>query len=170
MEKPDIRDMTICLWFDSQAEEAAKFYTSVFKDSEIGRISRYDKEGFEYHGKPEGSVMTVDFRLKRMHFIALNGGPIFRFNEAVSIMVYCETQEEIDHYWNRLTEGGEESQCGWLKDRYGLSWQIVPGFLPEYLTDTDFAKRTRVEREIFKMKKLDINKLKEAYTGQLVTH
>ena len=120
------QEMTICLWYDSEAEEAAKFYTSIFKDSEIGEISRFGKEGFEHHGKPEGTAMTVSFKLNKMNFIALNGGPMFKFNEAISVMIHCDTQDEIDHYWFSLTEGGEEGPCGWLKDKYGVSWQIVP--------------------------------------------
>ncbi len=159
------QEMTICLWFDVQAEEAANFYTSVFYDSGIGHISRFGKEGFEFHGKPEGTVMTVEFRLNQMKFIALNGGPQFRFNESISIMVYCETQEEIDHYWSKLTEEGEESQCGWLKDKFGLSWQIVPAILPSYLTDKDITKKSRVEKSLLQMKKLEIKELKKAYDG-----
>jgi predicted 3-demethylubiquinone-9 3-methyltransferase (glyoxalase superfamily) len=169
MAQTSKHEMAICLWFDNQAEEAARFYASIFHDSEIGRINTYGKEGFEFHQKPEGSVMTVEFRLNKMHFLALNGGPIFNFNEAVSIMVNCDNQEEIDHYWNKLTEGGEESQCGWLKDKYGVSWQIVPRLLTEYMTDHDSARRSRVERAFFKMRKLIINDLSEAYHGVEVT-
>ena len=157
--------MSICLWYNDQAEEAATFYTSIFQDSEIGQISRFGKEGFEYHGKAEGTTMTVDFRLNQMKFIALNGGPKFRFNEAASIVVYCDTQEEIDSYWAKLTEGGEEGPCGWLKDKFGVSWQITPAILPGYLTVKDMAKRSRVERAAFQMKKFDIEKLKNAYAG-----
>ena len=157
--------MAICLWYNDQAEEAATFYTSIFQDSEIGQISRFGKEGFEYHGKAEGTAMTVDFRLNQMKFIALNGGPKFRFNEAASIVVYCDTQEEIDSYWTKLTEGGEEGPCGWLKDKFGVSWQITPAILPGYLTVKDMAKRSRVERAAFQMKKFDIEKLKNAYAG-----
>ena len=157
--------MAICLWYNDQAEEAATFYTSIFQNSEIGQISRFGKEGFEYHGKAEGTAMTVDFRLNQMKFIALNGGPKFRFNEAASIVVYCDTQEEIDSYWTKLTEGGEEGPCGWLKDKFGVSWQITPAILPGYLTVKDMAKRSRVERAAFQMKKFDIEKLKNAYAG-----
>lgn len=155
--------MNICLWYDDHAEEAANFYTSIFQDAEIGPISRFGKEGFEHHGKPEGTAMTVDFRLNQMKFIALNGGPKFTFNEAVSIVVYCDTQEEIDHYWTKLTEGGEEGPCGWLKDKYGVSWQITPTILPGYLIDKDIIKRSRVEQVAFQMTKFDIEKLKNAY-------
>jgi len=160
------QEMNICLWFDDRAEEAAQFYTSVFSDSAIGAISRFGKEGFEYHGKPEGTVMTVDFRLNQMKFIALNGGPIFKFNEAISIVIYCDTQEEIDHYWNRLTEEGEESQCGWLKDKFGVSWQVNPTILQDYLTDADLQKRARVSKVVFQMKKFNIEKIQQAYDGK----
>jgi predicted 3-demethylubiquinone-9 3-methyltransferase (glyoxalase superfamily) len=160
------QEMNICLWYDDQAEEAANFYTSIFSDAEIGQISRFGKEGFEYHGKPEGTAMTVDFRLNQMKFIALNGGPKFTFNEAVSIVVYCDTQEEIDHYWTKLADAGEEGPCGWLKDKYGVSWQITPAILPGYLTDKDLLKRSRVEQVAFKMKKFDIGKLQQAYDGK----
>jgi predicted 3-demethylubiquinone-9 3-methyltransferase (glyoxalase superfamily) len=159
------QEMAICLWYDDQAEEAARFYTSIFRDAEIGRITRYGKEGFEFHGKPEGTAMTVDFRLNGMKFVALNGGPQFKFNEAVSIMVHCDTQEEIDHYWSGLTEGGEEGPCGWLRDRFGVSWQIVPSMLPKYLTDGDGMQVARVRQAIFQMKKLDISRLREAFEG-----
>src|SRR5512133_1766312 len=128
-------EMAICLWFDDQAEEAAHFYTSIFKDSEIGHIEKYGKEGYEFHHKPEGSLLAIEFRLNDMKFMALNGGPIFKFNESVSVMVFCDTQEEIDNYWSKLTEGGEESMCGWLKDKYGVSWQVVPAILPQLLAD-----------------------------------
>ena len=160
------QEMNICLWYNDQAEEAAEFYTSIFQDSEIGQVSRFGTEGFEYHGKPEGTAMTVDFRLNQMKFIALNGGPKFKFNEAVSIVVYCDTQEEIDHYWTKLTEGGEEGPCGWLKDKFGVSWQITPTILPGYLAGKDMVKRSRVEQVTFQMKKFDIEKLKKAYDGK----
>ena len=160
------QDMTICLWFDDQADEAANHYTSIFKDAEIGQISRFGKEGFEFHGKPEGTVMTVDFRLNQMKFVALNGGPQFKFNESVSIMIYCDTQEEIDHYWTKLTEEGEEGPCGWLKDKFGVSWQVIPTILPDYLTDKDIQKRNRVSNAMFQMTKFDIEKLKQAYEGK----
>lgn len=163
------QEMAICLWFDDQAEEAARFYTSIFPDSEIGRITRYGKEGFEIHGKPEGSVLTVEFRLNQMRFVALNGGPQFTFDEAISIMVQCDTQEEIDHYWDALTDGGEEGPCGWLKDRFGVSWQIVPTIVPKYLTEGDAAQAARVQQAIFQMKKLDIARLKEAFEGSSTT-
>lgn len=119
-----IHKITTCLWFDNQAEEAAIFYTSIFRNSKIEKISYYGKEGFEFHGREEGSVMTVSFTIDDQPFTALNGGPVFKFNESVSLQVFCSTQDEIDYYWDRLTEDGEEGQCGWLKDKYGLSWQV----------------------------------------------
>ena len=124
-----------CLWFDAQGEEAAKFYTSIFKDSKIGDVTRYGKEGYEIHGREEGTVMTVEFEIEGQKFLALNGGPIFKFNEAISFQVYCETQEEVDYHWEKLSEGGDEKaqQCGWLKDKYGVSWQIVPTILMKML-------------------------------------
>jgi predicted 3-demethylubiquinone-9 3-methyltransferase (glyoxalase superfamily) len=152
--------MSICLWFDDQAENAAKFYTSIFKNSGIGSISRYGKEGFEIHGKPAGSVLTVQFKLGDMEFMALNGGPIFKFNESVSIVVTCDIQEEIDHYWNKLTASGQESQCGWLKDKYGLSWQIVPSILAKLMSEP--GRADRVMKALLAMKKFDIEKLKNA--------
>jgi predicted 3-demethylubiquinone-9 3-methyltransferase (glyoxalase superfamily) len=152
--------MTICLWFDDQAEEAAKFYTSIFKNSEIGKISRYGKEGFEVHRKPEGSVLVVSFRLNELDFMALNGGPQFKFNESISIVVNCDTQDEIDHFWNKLTEGGREDQCGWLKDKYGVSWQIVPSILGKLMTNPE--KAGKVMKAFLPMKKLEIEKLIQA--------
>ena len=160
-----MRRITPCLWFDSQAEEAARFYTSVFKNSKIGRISRYGKEGFEVHGKPEGAVLTVEFEIDGQAFTALNGGPMFKFNEAVSFQVHCETQAEVDHFWDKLSAGGDEKaqQCGWLKDKYGVSWQIVPDALMRMLQDKDAAKSGRVMKAMLQMKKLDIKKLEQAY-------
>ena len=151
---------TLCLWFDNQAEEAAKFYTSLFKNSKIESTSRYGKEGFEIHGQPEGTAMTVSFTINGQSFTALNGGPVFTFNEAVSLQIFCDTQEEIDYYWSKLSKGGEESQCGWLKDRYGLSWQVIPSILPELMTDPE--RSGRVTEAFMKMKKFDIEKLKRA--------
>ena len=152
--------ITPCLWFDNQAEEAALFYTSIFKDSSIESISRYRNEGKEHHKQDEGTVMTVSFRINGQLYTALNGGPIFKFNEAISFQVYCDTQKEIDHYWEALTDGGEESQCGWLKDKFGLSWQIVPTILSELMSNPE--KAGRVTSAFMKMKKLDIEKLKQA--------
>lgn len=152
--------ITPCLWFDNQAEEAANFYTSVFVDSKIERISYYGKEGFEIHGQKEGTVLTVVFHINGQTFTALNGGPEFRFNEAVSFQVFCETQEEIDYYWSNLTDGGEEGQCGWLKDKFGVSWQIVPSILPALLCDP--SKAGSVMKAFMQMKKFDIEKIRHA--------
>jgi predicted 3-demethylubiquinone-9 3-methyltransferase (glyoxalase superfamily) len=154
-----------CLWFDTHAEEAAKFYVSVFKNSSIGKISRYGKEGYEVHGKKAGTVMTVEFEIEGQRFVALNGGPHFKFNEAVSFQVFCETQAEIDYFWNKFTEEGEEGPCGWLKDKFGLSWQIVPKTLPQFLMDENVEKAQRVMKAMLKMRKLDISALKQAHTA-----
>jgi predicted 3-demethylubiquinone-9 3-methyltransferase (glyoxalase superfamily) len=153
-----------CLWFDTQAEEAVNTYVSIFKNSRIGRISRYGKEGYEIHGKEAGSVMTVEFEIEGQRFLALNGGPQFEFNEAVSFQVHCETQEEVDYFWGRLTQQGEEGPCGWLKDKYGVSWQIVPSVLLEMLMDPE--KSQRVTKVFLQMKKFDIKELQQAYEGQ----
>jgi predicted 3-demethylubiquinone-9 3-methyltransferase (glyoxalase superfamily) len=160
-------DMTICLWYDDEAETAATYYTSIFNDSKLGRITRYGKEGFEFHHKDEGTVMTVEFTLNGMNFLALNGGPIFKFTEAMSVVVYCDTQAEIDYYWENLTKGGEEGPCGWLKDKFGVSWQIVPTILPTYLADEDSTKSQRVTAAYLQMQKFDITTLKNAYQGNL---
>jgi predicted 3-demethylubiquinone-9 3-methyltransferase (glyoxalase superfamily) len=154
-----------CLWFDNQAEEAAGFYTSIFPNSRIGRITRYGREGHEIHGRPEGSVMTVEFELDGRPFTALNGGPLFKFNEALSFQVYCESQDEVDRYWDKLSESGDPKaqQCGWLRDRYGLSWQIVPTALIAMLQDRDIAKTERVMKAVLQMIKIDIDKLKQAF-------
>lgn len=155
-----------CLWFDDQAEEAAKLYVSIFKDAGIDAVSRYGKEGFEIHGRPEGSVMTVAFHLDGHHFTALNGGPEFKFTEAISLQVYCDDQAEVDYYWTRLIAGGGSGgPCGWLKDRFGLSWQVTPRVLPEMLMDSDKAKAERVTKAFLQMKKFDISALKRAYEG-----
>jgi len=151
--------ITPCLWFDNQAEEAALFYASIFTNSTITAISRYGKEGFEFHKQAEGTAMTVVFQINGQTFTALNGGPIFRFNEAVSFQVFCDSQEEIDHYWDSLTDGGEEGQCGWLKDKYGLSWQIIPSILPSLMTNPE--KAGKVTNAFMQMKKLNIAKLME---------
>ena len=157
--------ITPCLWFDTQAEEAASFYVSIFGNSRIGKISRYGKEGFEIHGKKAGTVMTAEFEIEGQKFIALNGGPHFKFNEAVSFQVFCETQAEIDHLWRKLSEGGAESRCGWLKDKFGLSWQIVPRALPQLLTDENAEKAQRVMKAMLQMGKLDIAALKQAHAA-----
>ena len=155
--------ITPFLWFDDKAEEAAKFYTSIFKDSKIGNITRYDEEAAGPTGRPAGSVMTVDFQLAGKEFVALNGGPMFKFTEAISFVVNCENQEEVDYFWSKLSAGGEESRCGWLKDKFGLSWQVVPTVLIEMLTDKDTAKAKRVMHAMLQMDKIDIAVLKKAY-------
>ena len=162
-----LQKITPCLWFDNQAEEAARFYVSLFKNSAIGSITRYGKEGFEVHGRRAGSVMTVSFRLEGQEFTALNGGPRFQFTEAISIAVSCETQAEVDHYWDGLREGGNEraQQCGWLKDKYGVSWQIVPAALFEMIADADSERSGRVMRAMLQMKRLDLAALRHAYDG-----
>jgi predicted 3-demethylubiquinone-9 3-methyltransferase (glyoxalase superfamily) len=164
---PRIHRITPCLWFDDQAQEAAEFYTSIFKNSRIGHISRYGEAGREVHGKAPGTVLTVAFELDGQSFTTLNGGPIFKFNEAVSLQVNCETQEEVDYYWRRLSEGGDEGaqQCGWLKDKYGVSWQVVPTILAELIADPDPEKSGRAMTAMLQMKKLDIAKLKRAFAG-----
>jgi predicted 3-demethylubiquinone-9 3-methyltransferase (glyoxalase superfamily) len=157
--------ITPCLWFDTQAEEAANAYVSIFNNSRIVRISRYGKEGYEIHRKAAGSVMTVEFEIEGQKFVALNGGPQFKFNEAVSFQVHCETQEEVDYFWSKLTEQGQEGPCGWLKDKYGLSWQIVPSVLSKMLMDPDPEKSQRVTKAFLQMKKFDIEELERAYKG-----
>ena len=159
--------ITACLWFDNQAEEAVQFYTSIFKNSRIGRITRYGKEGYEIHGKPEGTVMTVEFEIDGQPFTALNGGPVFTFNEAISFQVNCETQEEVDYYWEKLSKGGNEKaqQCGWLKDKYGVSWQIIPKILSELVGDPDSEKSQKAMKAMLQMKKIDIETIKRAYEG-----
>lgn len=155
------------LWFDRQAEDAAKFYTSIFKNSVIGKISRYGKEGFEQHGMPEGTVMVVEFQLEGQKFTGLNGGPHFKFSEAISFIVNCESQEEVDYYWGKLSEDGDPKaqMCGWLKDKFGLSWQIIPVILGELISRPDAAKAGRVMNAMLKMKKIDIKGLEDAYAG-----
>ncbi len=156
-----------CLWFDTQAEEAARFYTSLFPGSTLGNITHYPNAGQEIHGRPAGSVLTVEFQVLGHAFIALNGGPLFQFNESVSMMVECADQAELDDYWDRLTAGGDPAaqQCGWLKDRYGLSWQVVPVGLNEMLSDPDPAKVERVFAAIMPMTRLDVAALQRAYAG-----
>ena len=159
------RKISPCLWFDTQAEPAARFYTSIFDNSRIKRTVRYGKAGHETHGREAGSVMTVEFEIEGQTFVALNGGPRFAFNEAVSFQVMCETQDEIDYFWSRLTDGGRESQCGWLKDKFGLSWQIVPAVLPQMMADADSAKKERAMEALMKMKKFDLETLRRACAG-----
>ena len=158
--------ITPCLWFDSQAEEAAKFYTSIFKNSKIEGMTHYDEESSKAAGRPKGSVLTVDFQLEGQSFMALNGGPVFKFTEAVSFVINCENQEEIDYFWEKLTAGGREVECGWLKDKFGLSWQVVPTVMIEMLKDQDAQKSQRAMAAMLKMKKLDIPALERAYQGK----
>jgi predicted 3-demethylubiquinone-9 3-methyltransferase (glyoxalase superfamily) len=160
-----MQTITPGLWFDRNAEEAATFYTSIFKNSKIGSISRYGEAGFEIHQMPAGTVLTIEFELNGQKFTALNGGPVFKFNEAVSFQVHCETQEEVDYYWEKLGAGGDPNaqQCGWLKDKFGLSWQIVPTVLVKLLRDKDAAKAARVMNAMLQMKKIDIKRLQQAY-------
>ncbi|MFF9814800.1 VOC family protein [Streptomyces sp. NPDC014006] len=154
---------TTCLWFDGQAEEAAHYYVSVFKDSSIGRIGRYTEAG----PGPAGSVIAVDFTANGQKFVALNGGPQFTFSEAISFQIYCDSQEEVDHYWTKLTEnGGEPGPCGWLKDRYGVSWQVIPNGLTDMISDPDQEKAARTMRAMMAMGKLDKAALERAYAGQ----
>jgi predicted 3-demethylubiquinone-9 3-methyltransferase (glyoxalase superfamily) len=160
-----------CLWFDSQAEEAAAFYVSVFKNSKITSVARYTKAGQETHKRRPGSVMTVAFELDGQPFTALNGGPQFQFNEAVSFQVNCRDQEEIDYYWAKLSKGGDPKaqQCGWLKDKYGLSWQVFPTILPELLKDHESPTAARAMEAMLRMKKIDIRELERAVAGDKVT-
>jgi predicted 3-demethylubiquinone-9 3-methyltransferase (glyoxalase superfamily) len=160
-----MQKITPFLWFDDQAEEAVRFYTSIFDNSKIGTITHYGAGGANVSGRPAGSVMTVDFQMAGQEFIALNGGPHFKFTEAVSFAVKCETQEEVDYYWEKLSAGGEESQCGWLKDKYGLSWQIVPTVVSRFFSDKDPKRSERIMRAILQMKKIDIAALQRAYEG-----
>ena len=153
-----------CLWFDDQAEAAVNFYVALFKNSKITNVARYDEAGAKASGRPVGTVMTMTFQLDGQEFMALNGGPIFKFTEATSFIVNCESQSEVDSLWDALTaHGGEESQCGWLKDRFGLSWQIVPTALGELMSDPDPAKAQRVMQAMLQMKKIDIAKLRQAH-------
>jgi predicted 3-demethylubiquinone-9 3-methyltransferase (glyoxalase superfamily) len=161
-----MKKITPCLWFDNQAEEAVYFYISIFKKSKILSIARYGEEGAKVSGKPEGTVMTVAFQLEGQEFLALNGGPQFKFTEAISFIVNCKTQKEIDEFWKKLSEGGEEGPCGWLKDKYGMSWQIVPTVLGEMLQDKDPRKSEKVMKAMLQMKKLDIKGLKQAFKQQ----
>jgi predicted 3-demethylubiquinone-9 3-methyltransferase (glyoxalase superfamily) len=154
-----MQTITPCLWFDDQAEEAARFYTSIFKNSKIGEVTHYG----EGAPRPKGSVLTVRFHLDGQEFLALNGGPDFKFTEAVSFIVNCETQEDVDRMWEQLSAGGEKVQCGWLKDKYGMSWQIVPTVLAKMMSDPDPARAARVMQAVMRMKKLDIKELEEAY-------
>src|SRR5437016_13133778 len=168
-KETSMQKITPFLWFDAQAEEAVEFYTSIFKNSKIGRILRYGEEAAKVSesGQPVGSVLSIEFELEGQKFVALNGGPQFKFNESVSFVVNCETQEEVDYFWEKLTaDGGEESQCGWLKDRFGLSWQVTPTVLIDMLHDKDAAKAERVMKAMLQMQKIDIGKLRDACAGK----
>lgn len=162
-----LQKISPCLWFDHQAEDAARFYTAIFRNSRIVNITHYGEAGHEIHGRPAGSVLTVAFELDGQAFTALNGGPIFQFNEAISLQVFCEDQAEIDYFWEKLSEGGDKNaqQCGWLKDKFGLSWQVVPIGVSEMLSSGDYEKSERVMTALLQMKKLDIAQLQQAYTG-----
>lgn len=164
---PNIRHIRPCLWFDDQAEEAANYYVSIFANSNITQIARYSEAGFEIHHRPAGSVMVVTFELYGHKFMALNGGPIFKFNEAVSLEVACDTQDEIDYFWERLSAGGDPKaqQCGWLKDKYGLSWQVVPAAIDEFMADSTSRRAQRTMAAMLKMKKLDLAELERAAAG-----
>jgi predicted 3-demethylubiquinone-9 3-methyltransferase (glyoxalase superfamily) len=154
--------ITPFLWFDHQAEEAAAFYVSIFDNSRVTGVNRYDDEGSKAAGRPKGSVMTVAFELDGQRFTALNGGPLFKFTEAISLVVHCQTQKEVDRFWEKLSAGGQEVQCGWLKDRFGVSWQVVPDVLMELLQDPNPEKAKRVMGAMLKMKKIDVDGLKRA--------
>ncbi len=158
--------ITPCLWFDDKAEDAAKLYVSIFKNSKLGQVTRYGDSGSQISGKPKGSVMTVTFEIEGQEFVALNGGPLFKFTEAVSFMVKCESQQDIDEMWSKLSEGGEEGPCGWLKDKYGLSWQIVVPEWDQMLRDKDSEKSERVMAAILHMSKPDMQRVRQAYEGR----
>ena len=162
-----VQRISPCLWFDSEAEQAAKFYTGIFRNSRIVTITRYGKAGFEAHHRPAGSVMTVVFELDGQEFTALNGGPVFKFNEAISFQINCDTQKDIDYYWDKLSAGGDPKaqQCGWLKDKYGLSWQVVPAMMAELFKDENSARAARAMEVMLHMKKLDIAELEKAAAG-----
>jgi predicted 3-demethylubiquinone-9 3-methyltransferase (glyoxalase superfamily) len=159
--------ITPCLWFDNQAEEAAQFYIGIFPNSKITGITRYGEAGQEIHGQKPGTVMVADFELAGQPFVAINGGPIFKFNEAISLQVPCDTKEELEHYWAKLSKGGDPQaqQCGWLKDKYGVSWQVTPNSLARMLKDPNAAKVKRVTESMLQMKKLDIDELERVYRG-----
>lgn len=162
-----MQKITPFLWFDSNAEEAVKFYVSIFKNSKVGKVTRYNEASSKAAGRPDGSVMTMEFQLEGQSFTAINGGPHFKFTEAISFVVDCETQEEVDYFWKKLTaDGGQESQCAWLKDKYGLSWQIVPRVLIEMIGDKDPQKAQRVMEAMLQMKKINIATLQRAYDGE----
>ena len=157
-----MQKFTTCLWFDHQAEEAARFYVSIFKNSKMGIVTRYGEEGAKAAGRPKGSAMVVTFELNGQKFMGLNGGPVFKFTEAISFVVSCAMQQELDRYWAKLTAGGAEVQCGWLKDKYGLSWQIVPTVLSKLMSGKDPRKSERAMKAMLQMKKINIKGLQQA--------
>jgi predicted 3-demethylubiquinone-9 3-methyltransferase (glyoxalase superfamily) len=165
-----MQKITSHLWFDKEAEEAAKYYTSIFKNSEILKVNHYGKEGYDVHKMPEGTVLTVEFTIEGQKFVALNGGPAFKFNEAISFMVNCNNQQEIDYYWGKLSQGGDpkSQQCGWLKDKFGVSWQVTPVQLADMMQDSDRERADRVMKAMLPMKKLDLHALEEAYEGHVM--
>jgi len=167
---PTGQPITPCLWFDKQAEDAARFYAGIFKNSKIGKISRYGEAGREVHGQAPGTVMTVDFELDGQRITALNGGPLFKFNEAVSLQVFCEDQKEIDYFWDKLSKGGDPNAqaCGWVKDKFGLSWQVVPATMRTFFEDSDSAGARRAMEAMLHMKKIDVGALERAYQGETV--
>lgn len=160
-----MQQITPFFWFDGKAEAAATFYTGIFKNSKILKVARYGESGAKVSGRKQGSVMTVAFQLNGQNFIALNGGPQFKFNESVSFVVHCETQAEVDYFWKKLSAGGQKGQCGWLKDKFGVSWQVVPSFIGTMMSHPDSAKSQRAMQALLKMRKLDIKKLRAAYEG-----
>jgi predicted 3-demethylubiquinone-9 3-methyltransferase (glyoxalase superfamily) len=161
-----VQKLTTCLWFDGNAEEAARFYVSIFKNAKLGRISHYPNEGQDVHQQPEGKVLVVEFEIEGQKFIGLNGGPQFKLSEAVSFVVNCDTQAEIDYYWEKLTaDGGQPSQCGWLRDKFGLSWQVTPSKIGDWITASDNKKSARVFAEVMKMGKLDLATLEQAFAA-----
>ena len=166
----NVQKISPCLWFDTQAEEAARYYASIFKNSSVGAITHYGKEGFDIHGQPEGRVLTVNFVLDGVEFLALNGGPQFKFNEAVSLIVYCDSQQEIDYFWDKLSTGGDPNAqaCGWVKDKFGLSWQVVPATMRTFFEDSDSAGARRAMEAMLHMKKIDVGALERAYQGETV--
>ena len=160
-----VKSLMPCLWFDTQAEAAAKHYVSIFPKSRLGKITRYGNEGKEIHGKPAGSVLVVEFEIESVKFLALNCGPQFKFDEAVSFQVLCETQADIDYFWSKLAQDGEEGHCGWLKDKFGLSWQVVPTVLPEMLQEPNAARADRAMKAMLQMRKIDIATLQKAHAA-----
>jgi predicted 3-demethylubiquinone-9 3-methyltransferase (glyoxalase superfamily) len=160
-----VQKITPHLWFSNEAQEAVRFYMTIFKNSMIGKISYYSKEGYEIHQMPEGSVMSIEFELEGQRFIALNGGPLFKFNESISFVINCETQDEIDYYWHKLTDAGDPAaqQCGWLKDKFGVSWQVVPAILQQLLTNPDQDRKDAVMKALLQMKKIELKKLRQAF-------